>query len=136
MDNFAKATRNNDPTRRYLKRLYYPLFSLCLVMLISSKPEGFLRIPARGETRWSSLFRELTKFCEMFPFLDAAVRNYSDHSGQHGAVPGFDKLEEWFSPRECKFYTLICDLLKPVAEVLKILEGPFSCLTPPSLSTS
>ena len=68
MDDFAKATRNNEPTRRYLR----------------NKPEGFIRIPARGETRWSSLFRELTKFFEMFPFLEvisAISRNRKVISG-------------------------------------------------------
>ena len=70
----------------------------------------------------------------MFPFLDLAVRSYSVHVDENGAVPGFDNLEEWFSPRECRFYTLLHGLLKPVAEVLKILEGSFSCLTFPKLS--
>ena len=125
-----ETTNQRDATYVSCTHLFSPS---SLIRADISKPEGFIRIPARGETRWSSLYRELTKFCEMFPFLDVAVRSYSDHNDEHGAVPGFDKLEEWFSTRECRVYTLLCGLLKPIAEVLKILEGSYSCLNTPSL---
>lgn len=125
---WAAATRNNEPVRRFIENGYYPRCTKLQVLTflrykLLGAPTGAVRIPEWSPTRWSFAFRTVSAFLAQESAVTRALREHDIKGDSDKNLPHLDALRALLKKTYVATFRLLSECLKEVANALRILEG-------------
>ena len=107
----AKASRNNDTFKRFLKSCAPEDF------------EGSLKLPRNAVTRWGYFHRVLKKLIMLTPVWDAAITNYNNLPTTSDDIEAMDHVKDLRDKRVWHVVVEMEKLLEPLASIVHLLEA-------------